>query len=118
MIEVHHLNESRSRRIIWMLEELDQPYVVIRYERDNATRLAPPELTRIHALGKAPVLRDNDLVLVESGAILDYLIRQYGQGRFAPAMDSRVPTAMCNSCTMRKVRHAAIDAKPLRRASR
>ena len=89
MIEVHHLNESRSRRIIWMLEELAQPYVVIRYQRDNATRLAPPELTRIHPLGKAPVLRDNDLVLIESGAILDYLIRQYGQGHFAPAMESQ-----------------------------
>jgi glutathione S-transferase len=89
MIEVHHLNESRSRRITWMLEELAQPYVVLRYERDSKTRLAPPELSRIHPLGKAPVLRDGDLVLIESGAIVDYLIRRYGQGRFSPAIDSQ-----------------------------
>ena len=88
MIEVHHLNESRSRRITWMLEELEQPYVVVRHERDSVTRLAPPALQQIHPLGKAPVLRDQDLVLMESGAIIDYLIRQYGQGRFAPAIDS------------------------------
>jgi glutathione S-transferase len=89
MIEVHHLNESRSRRITWMLEELGQPYEVIRYQRDSVTRLAPPELTHIHPLGKAPVLRDNGLVLIESGAIIDYLVRQYGQGRFSPATDSQ-----------------------------
>lgn len=87
MIEVHHLNESRSRRITWMLEELAQPYVVIRHQRDSVTRLAPPELGQIHPLGKAPVLRDQDLVLIESGAIIDYLIRRYGQGRFSPAID-------------------------------
>ncbi len=89
MIEVHHLNESRSRRITWMLEELGLAYEVIRYQRDATTRLAPPELMQIHPLGKAPVLRDNGLVLIESGAIIDYLVRQYGQGRFAPATDSQ-----------------------------
>jgi glutathione S-transferase len=89
MIEVHHLNESRSRRITWMLEELALSYEVIRYQRDAATRLAPPELMQIHPLGKAPVLRDNGLVLIESGAIIDYLVRQYGQGRFSPAPDSQ-----------------------------
>lgn len=88
MIEVHHLNESRSRRITWMLEELGQPYTVISYQRDSKTRLAPPELTAIHPLGKAPVLRDGEQVLIESGAIIDYLVRQYGAGRFSPAMDS------------------------------
>ncbi|MBY0243266.1 MAG: glutathione S-transferase [Burkholderiaceae bacterium] len=88
MIEVHHLNESRSRRITWMLEELAQPYAVIRYQRDSVTRLAPPGLAAIHPLGKAPVLRDGELVLIESGAIVDYLVRQYGEGRFSPAMDS------------------------------
>ncbi len=86
MIEVHHLNESRSRRITWMLEELGQHYEVISYERDAKTRLAPPELKLIHPLGKAPVLRDNGEVLIESGAIIEYLVRQYGNGRFAPAM--------------------------------
>ena len=88
MIEIHHLNQSRSRRITWMLEELGQPYEVISYQRDAVTNLAPPELKAIHPLGKAPVLRDQGEVLVESGAIIDYLIRTYGQGQFAPAMDS------------------------------
>lgn len=86
MIEVHHLNESRSRRITWMLEELGLPYEVIMYQRDAKTRLAPPELMKIHPLGKAPVLRDADQVLIESGAIIEYLIRTYGNGRFAPAL--------------------------------
>jgi glutathione S-transferase len=88
MIEVHHLTESRSRRITWMLEELGQAYEVITYHRDPETRLAPPELKAIHPLGKAPVLRDKGEVLIESGAIVDYLIRSYGQGRFAPAIDT------------------------------
>ena len=85
MIEVHHLNESRSRRITWMLEELGLPYEVITYQRDAKTRLAPPELMQVHPLGKAPVLRDGEQVLIESGAIIEYLIREYGDGRFAPA---------------------------------
>jgi glutathione S-transferase len=88
MIEIHHLNESRSRRITWMLEELELPYEVIQYARDEKTRLAPPELTKIHPLGKAPTLRDGDHVFIESGAIIEYLVRKYGNGRFAPAMDS------------------------------
>jgi glutathione S-transferase len=88
MIEVHHLTESRSRRITWMLEELGQAYEVITYHRNPETRLAPPELRAIHPLGKAPVLRDGSEVLIESGAIIDYLIRTYGQGRFAPAADA------------------------------
>jgi glutathione S-transferase len=86
MIEVHHLNESRSRRITWMLEELGQPYEVISYQRDAVTRLAPPELMAIHPLGKAPVLRDGGLVMIESGAIIEYLVRRYGNGRFAPVV--------------------------------
>ena len=88
MIEVHHLNESRSRRITWMLEELGLPYEVITYQRDAKTRLAPPELMQVHPLGKAPVLRDGEQVLIESGAIIEYLVRQYGDGRFAPAVGS------------------------------
>jgi glutathione S-transferase len=88
MIEIHHLNESRSRRITWMLEELELPYEVIQYARDEKTRLAPPELTKIHPLGKAPTLRDGDQVFIESGAIIEYLVRKYGNGRFAPSMDS------------------------------
>ena len=88
MIEVHHLIESRSRRITWMLEELGLPYEVITYHRNPETRLAPPELQAIHPLGKAPVLRDGSEVLIESGAIVDYLIRTYGKGQFAPAIDA------------------------------
>ena len=86
MIEIHHLNESRSRRITWMLEELGQNYTIIGYQRDPKTRLAPPDLKAIHPLGKAPVIRDGDAVLIESGAIIEYLIRTYGNGQFAPAM--------------------------------
>ena len=86
MIQVHHLNESRSRRITWMLEELGLPYEVVSYQRDPNTRLAPPELMQVHPLGKAPVLRDGEQVLIESGAIIEYLIREYGSGRFAPAL--------------------------------
>ena len=86
MIEVHHLNASRSRRITWLLEELGLDYELVMYRRDEKTRLAPPELKAIHPLGKAPVIRDNGVVVFESGAIVDYLIRHYGKGRFAPAM--------------------------------
>ncbi|MFZ6862837.1 glutathione S-transferase family protein [Undibacterium sp. Ji67W] len=85
MIEVHHLKESRSRRITWMLEELALDYTVISYDRDATTRLAPPELKAIHPLGKAPVIKDKDLVLIESGAILEYLVAEYGNGQFVPA---------------------------------
>ncbi len=88
MIEVHHLNASRSRRITWMLEELGEPYKVVGYARDATTNLAPPELKAIHPLGKAPILRDGELTLIESGAIIDYLVRTYGHGRFAPPLSS------------------------------
>ncbi|MBL8522425.1 MAG: glutathione S-transferase family protein [Betaproteobacteria bacterium] len=85
MIQVHHLNNSRSHRILWMLEELGQPYEIVAYQRDTATMLAPPSLKAIHPLGKSPVIEDGDLVLAESGAILEYLAGKYGGGRFTPA---------------------------------
>jgi glutathione S-transferase len=88
MIEVHHLKESRSRRITWLLEELGVDYEVVSYDRDPASRLAPPELAQIHPLGKAPVIRDNGEVIFESAAIIDYLVRRYGKGRFSPAYDT------------------------------
>jgi glutathione S-transferase len=88
MIQVHHLNNSRSHRILWLLEELAIDYEIISYRRDPATNLAPPELKRIHPLGKAPVLVDGDRVLIESGAIIDHLIETYGGGRLAPAPGS------------------------------
>ncbi len=85
MIIVHHLNNSRSQRILWMLEELDVPYEVKRYERDPATMLAPASLRAVHPLGKSPVITDGERVLAESGAILEYLAETYGAGRFVPA---------------------------------
>ncbi|EJL34548.1 glutathione S-transferase [Caulobacter sp. AP07] len=84
MIVVHHLNNSRSQRVLWLLEELGVPYEVKRYERDAATMLAPPELRAIHPLGKSPVITDGDKVLAETGAIIEYIIDTYGQGRLIP----------------------------------
>ena len=88
MIVVHHLNDSRSQRVLWLLEELGLPYEIKHYRRDAATRLAPPELKAVHPLGKSPVLSDGSRTLIESGAIIDYLIRHHGQGRLQPAADS------------------------------
>jgi len=88
MIKVHHLNNSRSQRILWLLEELGLPYEIVRYQRDPVTNLAPPELKQIHPLGKSPVITDGDLVIAESGAIIEYLLRKYGGGRLAPAENS------------------------------
>ena len=85
MIVVHHLNESRSQRVLWLLEELDLPYEIRHYTRDAKTRLAPPELQAVHPLGKSPVVDDDGLTLVESGAIVDSLIRRHGGGRLQPA---------------------------------
>lgn len=84
MITVHHLNNSRSQRILWLLEELGLPYEVKRYQRDPKTNLAPPELKAINPLGKSPVIEDGSLVFIESAAIIDYLIRRHGQGRLQP----------------------------------
>lgn len=88
MITVHHLNNSRSQRILWMLEELGLKYEVQYHKRDPVTMLAPASLKAIHPLGKAPVLVDGNLTLVESGAILEYLIDKYGAGKFKPAAGS------------------------------
>ena len=85
MIIVHHLNNSRSQRVLWLLEELGVPYEVKRYERDAKTMLAPVELRAIHPLGKSPVIADNGKIIAETGAIIDYLIETYGQGRLIPA---------------------------------
>ncbi|MFC0243117.1 glutathione S-transferase family protein [Rhodopseudomonas telluris] len=80
MLTLHHLNDSRSQRILWLLEEIGAPYELKRYQRDAVTRLAPPELAAVHPLGKSPVITDGDLTLVESGAIVDYILRRYAQG--------------------------------------
>lgn len=88
MITVHHLNNSRSQRILWLLEELGLDYEVKRYQRDRQTMLAPPELRAVHPLGKSPVITDGDLTLAESGAIVEYLADRYGAGKLAPAFGS------------------------------
>ena len=88
MLVVHHLNDSRSQRVLWLLEELELPYQIQRYQRDAVTRLAPPELKAVHPLGKSPVLVDGARTVIESGAIVDYLIRRHGQGRLQPAIES------------------------------
>jgi len=84
MLVVHHLNNSRSQRVLWLLEELGLEYEIRHYDRDPATMLAPPELRAIHPLGKSPVVVDGDNVLAESGAILEYLVETHGHGRMAP----------------------------------
>jgi glutathione S-transferase len=84
MIVVHHLNDSRSQRILWLLEELGTPYRIERYQRDAETRFAPPELKAVHPLGKSPVITDGDRTVIESGAIVDYIIRRHGAGRLQP----------------------------------
>lgn len=85
MITLHHLEHSRSQRVLWLLEELQLPYEIKRYTRDPQTMLAPPELKQVHPLGKSPVITDGDLTLAESAAILEYLVDRYGEGRLAPA---------------------------------
>lgn len=84
MIVVHHLNNSRSQRIVWLLEELGTPYRIESYRRDAKTNLAPPELRSVHPLGKSPVIQDGDLLLAESGAIVEYLVERHGNGRLVP----------------------------------
>ncbi len=89
MISVHHLNNSRSQRILWLLEELELPYEIVRYQRDAQTMLAPPSLRAVHPLGKSPVVTTDDgLVLAESGAIIETLIERDGMGRLAPVAGS------------------------------
>ena len=84
MLTVHHLNDSRSQRVLWLLEELGLPYDIAFYTRDAQTRLAPPELKAVSPLGKSPVLTDEGRTIIESGAIIDYVIRRHGNGRLQP----------------------------------
>ena len=88
MLTLHHLNDSRSQRILWLLEELGTPYEMKRYQRNAETRLAPPELKEVHPLGKSPVITDGDTTIAESAAIVDYIIRRYGKGAMMPAPGS------------------------------
>lgn len=88
MIVVHHLENSRSQRILWLLEELGAEYEVRRYQRDPKTKLAPAELKAVHPLGKSPLISDGDTVIAESGAIVEYLVERFDDGTLAPARDS------------------------------
>jgi glutathione S-transferase len=78
MIRVHHLNNSRSQRVLWLLEELNQPYEVVRYQRNKLTMLAPDELKRVHPLGKSPIIEDDGRIFAETGLIVEYLVESYG----------------------------------------
>lgn len=89
MITVHHLNNSRSQRVLWLLEELGLDYEIVMHQRDETTNLAPPELLEIHPLGKSPVVIDGEDVLIESGAIIEHITRVHGKGKLAPKMDSK-----------------------------
>lgn len=88
MIVVHHLNNSRSQRIVWLLEELGLDYEIAHHARDAVTKLAPPELLEVHPLGKSPVIEDHGVVVAESGAIIEYLIERHGAGALAPTRSS------------------------------
>ena len=88
MLTVHHLENSRSQRVLWLLEELGLPYEIEKYQRDPKTMLAPPALAKVHPLGKSPVVTDGALTLAESGAIVEYLVERYGQGGLIPPAGS------------------------------
>jgi glutathione S-transferase len=85
MIRVHHLNNSRSQRVLWLLEEIGAPYEVARYERDKKTMLAPNELRRVHPLGKSPIIEDNGRLFAETGLIVEYLVQRYGRDLAPPS---------------------------------
>jgi glutathione S-transferase len=88
MLVVHHLNNSRSQRVLWLLEELGVEYEVKKYQRDPRTMLAPAELKAVHPLGKSPIVTDGDRTLAESGAILEYLVERHGGDRLVPPVGS------------------------------
>ena len=118
MLVVHNLNDSRSHRILWLLEELGAPYEIKSYQRDPKTRLAPPELEAVHPLGKSPVITDGNSVIIESGAITDYIVRHYGKG----AMQPRPGTVDYERYMQwlhyfRRLGHAAADAAHVCRAA-
>ena len=101
MLTVYHLNESRSLRVLWLLEELGVPYQMVRFQRD-ASRRAPAELREVHPLGKAPVVRDGELVLAESGAIVEYLVERHSGGRLAPRPTPAAWACTCTGSTSRR----------------
>ena len=94
MVVVHHLNNSRSQRVLWLLEELGVAYEVKRYARDPVTMLAPAALKSVHPLGKSPVITDGDKTIAETGAIVEYLVETYGAGRMIPLSGSQGAAAL------------------------
>ena len=84
-LKIHHLNNSRSQRILWLLEELGVPYEIVHHQRDAVTNLAPPELCAVHPLGKSPMIEDDGKIVTESAAIVEYLCERHGGDRFVPA---------------------------------
>ena len=88
MLTIHHLGKSQSERIIWLCEELGLPYALKHYTRDPVTMLAPPELRALHPLGAAPVIEEDEVLLAESGAIVEFILARHGKGRLAPAVDA------------------------------
>ena len=103
MITVHHLNNSRSQRVLWLLEELGLDYAVVRYQRDPKTMLAPLELKKVHPLGKSPVVVDGEHVLAESGAVLEYLVERYDAARrFAPSPGTPASRPWARRCVTRR----------------
>ena len=88
MITVHHLENSRSQRVLWLLEELGLPFEIVHYKRDATTMLAPPELLAVHPLGKSPVITEGDTTVAETGAIVEYILAQHGGGRLLPAVST------------------------------
>ena len=110
VITVHHLNNSRSQRVLWLLEELELPYELVKYERDKTTLLAPPSLQAIHPLGKSPVITDGDLTIAETGAIVEYLIETHGAGRLIPKAGTLERLA-----DRRQRRHHRIDGERVQR---
>ena len=100
MIVVHHLNNSRSQRVLWLLEELGLAYEIKRYERDRMSMLAPPALRKIHPLGKSPVITDGDLTLAESGAIVEYLLNAMAMAAWRQPTSCPLTCATATGCTM------------------
>ncbi len=88
MITVHHLNNSRSQRIVWLMEELELDYILVKHQRDPQTFMAPPSLKAIHPLGKAPTIEDRGIAIAESGAIIEYIVNEYGKGQLVPEKNS------------------------------
>ena len=101
-VTVHHLNNSRSQRILWLLEELNTDYDIVPYQRDAETNLAPPELKQVHPLGKSPLIEDNGLQVAESGAIIQYLCERHGGGSWLPELIRKTMSAISNGCSLAK----------------